>query len=167
MANIIANEVLEEEDTQKDNFLTFTLDSEVYGIEIKYVMEIIGMQSISKVPDLPEYVKGIINLRGKIIPVMDVRIKFNKEPKEYNDRTSTIIVEMNDIFVGLIIDSVSEVIIIPESEIVAPPEFSVNKNKYICGIGKTGEGVILLVNCNKLLNEEETNALDNAGDKLL
>jgi purine-binding chemotaxis protein CheW len=167
MANIIENEVLEDEDTQKDNFLTFTLDNEVYAIEIKHVMEIIGMQAISKIPDLPEYVKGIINLRGKIIPVMDVRIKFKKEPKEYNDRTSTIIVEINDISVGLIIDSVSEVIIIPESEIVAPPEFSVNKNRYICGIGKTAEGVILIINCNKLLTEDETNALDNMEDKLV
>lgn len=161
MGDTLINEVLEEEDTQKDKFLTFKLEEETYGIEIKYVMEIISIQPISKVPELPEYVKGIINLRGKIIPVMDVRIKFKKEQKNYNDRTCIIIVEINELSVGLIIDTVAEVISIPESEIVAPPEFTVNRNKYIYGIGKTGNEVKLLIDCNKLINEEETDMLAN------
>ena len=76
-----------EEDTQKDRYLVFSFGNENYGIDIKYVIEIIGIQAITEVPELPEYVKGIINLRGKIIPIMDVRLRFKKEPREYDDRT--------------------------------------------------------------------------------
>ena len=116
-------EVLEmEEDTQKGKFLTFSLGKEDYGVEIKYVTEIIGIQSITEVPDLPAYINGIINLRGKIIPVMDVRLRFGKTVREYDDRTCIIVIDINDISIGLIVDRVSEVINIPESEIVPPPQ---------------------------------------------
>jgi purine-binding chemotaxis protein CheW len=162
MAELETQELWEEEDTQKDKFLTFSLGNEYYGIEIKYVTEIVGMQPITEVPELPEYVRGIMNLRGKIIPVMDVRLRFKKPPKEYNDRTCIIVVDIRDISIGLIIDSVSEVLSIPESDIVPPPE--VNKgfsNRYIMGIGKVGNDVKLILDCDKLLNDEETNNLAN------
>ncbi|MCX7748123.1 MAG: chemotaxis protein CheW [Clostridia bacterium] len=148
------------EDTQKGKFLTFTLGREDYGIEIKYVTEIIGMQPITEVPELPGYIKGIINLRGKIIPVMDVRLRFKKDPREYDDRTCIVVVDIRDISIGLIVDRVLEVISIPEDEVVPPPQFerTVN-NKYIKGIGKVGEDVKLLLDCDKILNEEEMDAL--------
>lgn len=95
-----------EEDTLKGRYLIFTLDKETYGVEIKYVTEIIGIQTITEIPELPEYVKGIINLRGKIIPVMDVRLRFKKEPKEYNDRTCIIVLDIRDLTIGLIVDRV-------------------------------------------------------------
>ena len=98
-------DIMEFEDTQKGRVLTFSLDKESYGIDIKYVIEIIGMQSITKIPELPDYIKGVINLRGKIIPVIDVRLKFKKEGKEYNDRTCIIVVDINGISIGLIVDS--------------------------------------------------------------
>jgi purine-binding chemotaxis protein CheW len=150
-----------EVDTQKDRYLTFSLGKEAYGIEIKYVTEIIGIQTITEIPELPEYVKGIINLRGKIIPVVDVRLRFKKEPREYNDRTCMIVVDNHEISIGLIVDSVSEVISISDGEIVSPPEFNKSANKYIKGIGKAGNEVKLILDCNKLLTEEDVeNLLD-------
>jgi len=152
----------QEEDTQKGKFLTFTLGNEAYGLEIKYVTEIIGIQEITKVPELPEYIIGIINLRGKIIPVMDVRLRFNKSFREYNDRTCIIVIDIKDISVGLIVDEVSEVLTIQDKEIVPPPDFNKDfSNRYIKGIGKVGNEVKLLLNCSKLLNDNETECLEN------
>ena len=96
-----------EEDTQTGRFLTFSLGKEAYGIEIKYVTEIIGIQTITQIPELPEYAKGIINLRGKIIPVMDVRLRFKKEPRDYNESTCVIVVDISEVCIGLIVDNVS------------------------------------------------------------
>lgn len=145
-----------EEDTQKGKHLTFALGNEIYGIEIKYVTEIIGIQKVTEVPEVPDYVKGIINLRGKIIPVIDVRLRFKKEPLEYNDRTCIIVVEIRDISLGLIVDSVSEVITISETDTVLPPDASTGfNNKYIKGIGKVGDEVKLLIDCNKLIADED------------
>ena len=159
----IMNENVElEEDTQKGRFLTFFLDKESYGIEIQFVTEIIGIQSITEIPELPEYVRGIINLRGKIIPVMDVRLRFKKEPREYNDRTCIIVVDIINISIGLIVDSVSEVLTIPEQDIVDPPEMNKGFNRYIKKIGKAGGDVKLLLDCEKLLSEDEFEDLTEA-----
>lgn len=160
MTDAVENIMEMEEDTQKGRFLTFSLGEESYGIEIKYVIEIIGIQKITQIPDLPEYVKGIINLRGKIIPVMDVRLRFKKEPREYNDRTCVIVVDVRDVSIGLIIDTVSEVLTIPEEDIVEPPQMNKGyNNKYIKNIGKVGDDVKLLLDCEKMLTDEEINSL--------
>lgn len=150
---------LYEEDTQKGKFLIFALGNEFYGIEIMYVTEIIGIQEITEIPELPDYIRGIINLRGKIIPVMDVRLRFKKDLREYNDRTCIVVVDMKDISVGLIVDSVSEVISIEEENIVSPPELNKVTNRYIKGIGKVANDVKLILDCDKLLNDEETKLL--------
>jgi purine-binding chemotaxis protein CheW len=156
MADINENVLEMEEDTQKGRYLTFSLGKESYGIEIQYVTEIIGIQTITQVPELPEYVKGIINLRGKIIPVMDVALRFKKEPREYNDRTCIIVVDISDLSIGLIVDSVSEVVTIPEQDIVDPPQMNRGiNNRYIKNIGKVGNDVKLLLDCEKLLTEDE------------
>jgi purine-binding chemotaxis protein CheW len=153
----VNSDVMEmEEDTQKDRYLTFSLGRESYGIEIRYVTEIIGLQAITDVPELPYYVKGIINLRGKIIPVMDMRLRFKKEQIPYNERTCIVIIDINELSVGLIVDGVSEVITILEQDIVEPPH--VNKamgNKFIKKIGKAGNDVKLLLDCEKLLSQDE------------
>lgn len=159
------NAVLESEeqaeDTQKGKFLTFCLGTEFYGIEIKYVTEIIGLQPITEIPEMPEYIKGIINLRGKIIPLMDVRLRFRKPFREYNDRTCIVVIEISEISIGLIVDSVSEVITIPDEEIVAPPDVNKEGNKYIKGIGKVGNDVKLLLDSNRLLTDLE---IGNSGN---
>lgn len=163
MANTIEDNLELEEDTQKDRYLTFSLGKETYGIEIKYVTEIIGIQTITEIPEIPEYIKGIINLRGKIIPVMDVRLRFRKYQLEYNDRTCVIVVDINDISIGLIVDNVAEVLTIPDEDIVEPPQMKKEgNNKYIKNIGKVGGTVKLLLDCEKLLTEEELEDLSEA-----
>ncbi|MFB9276027.1 chemotaxis protein CheW [Cohnella cellulosilytica] len=151
-----------QEDTQKGKYLTFSLGQEYYAIEIKYVTEIIGLQPISEVPELPDYIKGIINLRGKIIPVMDVRLRFKKPSVGYNDRTCVIVIEISRISIGLIVDLVSEVMEIPDSEIVPPPEVNQTGNKYIMGIGKVNHEVKLLLDCEKLINDKDIEQLEES-----
>lgn len=148
------------EDTQRGKYLTFKIGNEDYGIEISHVTEIIGIQEITNVPELPDYLKGIINLRGKIIPVMDVRLRFKKEPIEYNDRTCVIVIDINDISIGLIVDTVSEVLNINEENIVPPPDVKTGfHNRYVKGIGKVEDKVKLLLDCEKILSEEELDEL--------
>ncbi len=162
MSNLVEEQLELEEDTQKGKFLTFTLGKEVYGIDIKYVTEIIGIQSITEVPELPEYIKGIINLRGKIIPVMDVRARFKKELKEYNDRTCIIVIHIKGTSIGLIVDTVAEVIFIPNEDIVPPPEINNSYNsRYIKGIGKVGNDVKLLLYCDRILSDEEIEGIND------
>jgi len=153
-----------EEDTQKGKFLIFSLGKEDYGIEIMYVTEIIGIQSITEVPELPVYIKGIINLRGKIIPVMDVRLRFGKPEREYDERTCVIVIDIKDASIGLIVDRVSEVLTISETEIVPPPQLDKDyQRKYIKGIGKVEREVKLLLDCEKLLNDNEIDGLSSIG----
>jgi purine-binding chemotaxis protein CheW len=165
MENLLEEIIGNEEDTQKDKYLIFSIGKEFYGIDIKYVIEIIGIEPITEVPELPDYIRGVINLRGKIIPVMDVRLKFKKEEKEYDDRTCIIVVEIDNISIGLIIDTVLEVANIQENNISPPPKTSTNRdtaNKYIKGIGKLQNEVRLLIDCHKLLEEEEIEELKNS-----
>jgi purine-binding chemotaxis protein CheW len=148
------NEAEYEEDTQRGRYLTFKLDKETFGIEIRHVIEIIGIQAVTEIPEMPEYMKGIINLRGKIIPLMDVRIRFRKEARDYNDRTCVIVVDINGMSIGLIVDSVAEVLSIPERDTVDPPQLnSGDSNRYINKIGKVGDDVKLLLDCNRLITE--------------
>lgn len=160
MSEVLSREpLLETEDTQKDKFLTFALDAECYGIEIKFVTEIVGIQAITELPELPDYLKGIINLRGKIIPVMDVRLRFKKAAVAYNERTCIIVVDIHGVPVGLIVDSVAEVLDIAESNIVPPPQLQKSAHQYIRAIGKVDNDVKLLLDCSSLLHESEVGEL--------
>lgn len=142
----------DDEDTQEDKYLTFVLNREEFGIEIRYVMEIIGMQNITEVPDVPRYIKGVINLRGKVIPVMDVRLRFEMEERAYDDRTCIVVICIDEQSVGLIVDRVSEVLDIPKGDIEPPPKGKRGENsRFIQGMGKAGEHVIILLNANQLL----------------
>jgi purine-binding chemotaxis protein CheW len=148
-----------EEDTQKGKFLTFTLGEDYYGIDIMYVTEIVGIQPITVVPELPDFIKGIINLRGKIIPVMDARLKFKKEPKEYNDRTCIVVIDVMDVFIGIIVDVVSEVLNISDENIVPPPNLKYGGRKYIKSVGMNEGKVTLILDCERILNENELDEL--------
>jgi purine-binding chemotaxis protein CheW len=140
------------EDTQKDKYLTFHLGTEDYGIEIRFVTEIIGIQKITVIPEMPDYIKGVINLRGKIIPVMDVRMRFKLEARAYDERTCVVVVNINDTAVGLVVDTVSEVAGIPESQIESALGLNRGKaNAFIQGIGKIGDDIKIILDVNKLL----------------
>ncbi|MFZ5645356.1 MAG: chemotaxis protein CheW [Bacillota bacterium] len=144
------------EDIQEGKFLTFQLNSEEYGIEIRYVTEIIGMQNITEVPDMPLFVKGVINLRGKVMPVMDVRLRFGVEYRDYDDRTCIIVINVREQPVGLIVDRVSEVLDIPPGQIEPTPEMRKGRsNRFLQGMGKVGEKVKLLLDAEKLLFDWE------------
>lgn len=145
-----------EEDTLKDKYLTFSIAREVYGIELKYVIEIVGIQTITEIPELPDYIKGIVNLRGRIIPVVDARLRFKKEPKDYNDRTCIIVIDIKGVSLGLIVDTVLEVIAIPERDVVEPPKIGKDVNNIcIKKIGKVENDIKLLIDCERLLSEDE------------
>jgi purine-binding chemotaxis protein CheW len=144
-----------EEDTQKDKYLIFHLANEDYGIEVSYVREIIGVQKITEVPDREDFLKGVINLRGKIIPVIDVRMRFNLEFKPYNERTSIIVLEVESTNIGLIVDGVSEVLNIPEQQIEASPKTNKgSKSRFVKGMGKVGENVKIILSPEQMLNYE-------------
>ena len=151
----LASDQLAEEDTQKDKYLTFHVAGEDYGIEIRYVTEIIGIQKITEVPDMPSFVKGVINLRGKVIPVMDVRLRFNIEERDYDDRTCIVVVLVNGTAVGLVVDEVSEVVDIPETQIEPPPRGQASGSNFIQGMGKIGTDVKILLAVEKLLFTDE------------
>ncbi len=163
MSDNMENVIEMEEDTQKDRFLTFYLGKESYGLEITYVTEIIGLQAITQIPELPDYIKGIINLRGNIIPVMDVNLRFKKEPQDYNDRTCVVVIQIKDQSIGLIVDRVAEVLTIVEQDVVDPPQMNKGlNNRYIKKIGKVGNDVKLILDCDKLLNEDELDEINEA-----
>ena len=146
----------EGEDTQEDKFLTFIIGKEDYGIEIRYVTEIIGIQGITGVPDMPSHVKGVINLRGKVIPVMDVRRRFGLAETTYTERTVIIVLDINNAPIGLVVDAVSEVLEIPEAQIDEPPKFGANRDGtgVIKGLGKQGDRVAILLDVERLVSEQ-------------
>lgn len=150
----------EEEDTQEDKYLTFRLDMEEYGLEIMHVKEIISIQKITDVPDLPDFVKGVINLRGQVIPTLDLRLRFGLPAKEYDDRTCIIITHMNEIPVGIIVDQVNEVLDIEPEKIAPAP--SVQKgaaHRFIQGLARVGDDVKIILDAQKLLHEDELEQL--------
>ena len=157
---------IENDDSQKDKFLTFHLGEEDYGIEICHVTEIIGIQKITSVPDMPESIRGVINLRGKVIPVMDVRSRFKLESREYDDRTCIVVVAIDETLVGLVVDQVKEVVEIAESQIEPPPcSNSKSSGSYINGMGKIEGEVKILLNVQSLLIDEELFGIENQEDQ--
>jgi purine-binding chemotaxis protein CheW len=159
------DEMHEEENAQKDKFLTFHLASEDYGIEIEYVTEIIGIQKITEIPDMPEYVKGIINLRGKVIPVMDMRRRFHLPDRDYDDRTCIIVVDIGSAQTGLVVDEVREVADIPEGQIEPPPATGRSDgHHYIKNIGKLNDEVKIILDVGQLLKDNEFGGLQAVSD---
>ena len=137
-------------------YLTFKLAGEEYGLEILKVREIIGMMDITAVPQTPDFVKGVIHLRGKVIPVVDLRLKFGMEEKEVTEETCTIVVEVNELQMGIIVDTVQEVLDVREEQIEDPPKFGAQVNTdFILGMGKVGEDVKILLDIEKVLNCED------------
>ncbi len=165
MTEQIEETMLEEEvDTQDGQYLTFNIAEQEYGIEIRHVTEIVGIQKITDLPDVSEFIKGVINLRGKVIPVLDVRLRFGMKEREYDDRTCIIVVNINQTSFGLVVDTVSEVMNISEESIEPPPKVNnrVNGNRFVQGLGKIEDDVKILLDTQKFLFEEELEELTNA-----
>ncbi|MCX6153377.1 MAG: chemotaxis protein CheW [Candidatus Kapabacteria bacterium] len=149
------------EDTLKDRYLTFRIGSEDYGIEIKYVTEIVGIQRITELPNIKPYIKGVINLRGLIIPVVEVRVRFGIEHIEYNERTCIIVVNFENMAIGLIVDEVNEVCNIASTDISETPMTNKrSQSRFIQGIGRIHNDVKILLNISKVLYDDikENNA---------
>ncbi len=145
-------------------FLTFNLAREEYGITILKVKEIIGLLPITEVPRLPDEIKGVVNLRGKVIPVMDLRLRFAMPSEDYTDRTCIIVLEVGDqagtVLMGVIVDSVSEVLNIGASDIDAPPSFGTGMDtSFILGMAKTGKDVKILLDVDRVLTRDEVGVL--------
>lgn len=160
-AELKSQDLLEDEedenvDTQHGRYMTFKIEDEYYGIAITYVSEIIGITQITELPETPEYIKGLINLRGKIIPILDVRVRFEKPEVAYDDRTCVIVTNVGDDTVGLIVDTIADVVSIEDEDILDPPSVKNSAaNHYISGIGKIGGEVKLIVDPAKLIYEQE------------
>jgi len=152
---------------KEGKYLTFSLAEEEYGIGILKIKEIIGMLPVTSVPQTPEYVKGVVNLRGKVIPVIDLRLRFEMEPIDYTERTCIIVVEIagqaGTVLIGIVVDSVSEVLNIKVEDIEETPAFGSQVNtEYILGMAKMEGGVKILLDIDKVLGAEEINVLENA-----
>jgi len=154
-SEIAQEEFLIDQDSMQGMYLTFDLAGEGYGLEICHVTEIIGIQKVTNVPDMPDHVIGVLNLRGKVIPIVDVRLRFNLPLREYDERTCIIVVNVNDNPVGLVVDQVSEVVDIEQKDIEPPPATGKGGGHYIQGLGKIGEKVKILLNVEALVEEDD------------
>jgi purine-binding chemotaxis protein CheW len=162
--------VAAENQAQKNNhregkYLTFTLAGEEYGIGILKVKEIIGMIAITTIPQTPSHVKGVINLRGKVIPVIDLRLKFGLPSMEYTERTCIIVIEVSQevgyILIGILVDSVSEVLNIKGTDIEDTPNFGARLNTdFILGMAKSGGSIKILLDIDKVMNADEVALLE-------
>lgn len=150
------DELLDDEDDDAilDQYLTFRLADEEYGLAISHVIEIIGMQRITEVPDVPPYVMGVVNLRGRVIPVMDVRARFGMPRRPYDDRTCIVVVDRQGAAVGAVVDRVADVVSIPGDSVDPPP--TVHKgagHRYVHGLGKIDGKVTILLDVDRLLGD--------------
>jgi len=160
-------ETLKEVSHRAGKYLTFSLRGEEYGIGILTIKEIIGMMPITSVPRTPGFVRGVINLRGKVIPVVDLRLKFGMEPVDYTERTCIIVVEIECLtgilLIGIVVDSVSEVLNIGDEKLEAPPAFGSRLDtNYILGMAKLEGSVKILLDIDRVLNAEEIAGLEQA-----
>jgi len=151
-------------------FLTFLMDKEKYGLEILKVREIMGMMDVTSVPTTPAFIRGVINLRGKVIPVVDLRLKFGIEAKEDTQRTCIIVVHLahtgQEMTMGIIVDEVSDVLDIDQNQIEPPPSFGPNiRTDFILGMGKVDQKVMTLLDIDRVLSEQEIALVESSAGK--
>ena len=151
----------EEETGEVSQYVTFSLGSEEYGIEIMKVQEIIGYQGFTRIPNVPEFIKGVLNLRGTVVPVVDLRKKFSMEEKEYTKFTVIIILEAVGRIMGIIVDAISDVISLTSQNIQDAPSFNVNvRTDFIQGMGRKDDILVILLDMDKVLSQAELDAID-------
>lgn len=162
------HELMEAENQKAEllnQYLTFWSDGQLFAVGVRQVVQIIQTTEITPLPDFPPYMKGVISLRGEMVPVMDFRMRLGKEETVYNAQTCIIIVSMNDRSFGLIVDAVSNVETIPEQDICPPPKQTKRDVNYLTGIAKR-ENVILILAMDYLLSEEEIGTILNLSDDI-
>lgn len=144
-------------------YLTFWTDKQLFAIPIADVIQIIGVQEITQIPEFPSYAKGIIHLRGSVIPVIDIRLRFGKDEISYDDHTCIIVTNVNGVLIGFIVDSVNEVTYIENDEISQPPAIAGGvSSSYLTGIAKHSENVILLLDSKRLISDDQLAELSQA-----
>ena len=140
--------------------VTFSTGDEEFGVDILRVQEIIRTMAITKVPKAPEFVEGVINLRGKVIPIIDLRRRFGLQSKAHDKHTRIIVIEINTMIVGFVVDSVSEVLRIPTSTVEPPPPVVAGlESEYISGVGKLEDRLLILLDLDRLLSRADIEAL--------
>ena len=155
-------EIIERKDGSLLQLVTFNISQEEFGVDILKVQEIIRTMEITKVPRSPAFVEGVINLRGKVIPIIDLRKRFGMAPRDHDNQTRIIVIELHHMIVGFVVDSVSEVLRIPASTVEPPPAVvSGIESDYISGVGKLDDRLLILIDLEKLLSSEEKSALSN------
>ena len=161
------NQALAAVSEMNGKYLTFWTDRQLFGIPIRDVGQIVGMQEITELPYFPTYVKGIINLRGSIIPLIDVRLRFGKPEMNYTERTCVIVTSICKKEIGFIVDAVNEVAAISEEQIAPPPKVSDDcpNNTYLTGVAKQEGKIVLLVDAAKILSAEIMDSLSENGGK--
>jgi len=155
---------------QGGKFLTFLMANEKYGLEILKVREIMGMMDVTSVPTTPPFVRGVINLRGKVIPVVDLRLKFGLEAKEDTQRTCIIVVHLThtaqEMTMGIIVDEVSDVLDIDQNQIEPPPSFGANiRTDFILGMGKVDQKVMTMLDIDRVLSDQEIALVESSAEK--
>lgn len=144
-------------------FTVFTLGDEEYGIDILKVQEIRGYDRVTRIANTPAFIKGVTNLRGVIVPIVDLRVKFSRGDVDYNENTVVIVLNLGQRVVGIVVDGVSDVLSLTSDQIRPAPEFAVTlSTEYLTGLGALGERMLILVNIEKLLNSDEMALLDIA-----
>ena len=154
------SQIQKKQDDELIQLVTFSIGEEEFGVDILKVQEIIRTMEITKVPRAQEFVEGVINLRGKVIPIIDLRRRFGLHSKEYDKHTRIIVIEIGTMIVGFVVDSVSEVLRIPSSTMEPPPPVVAGMDsEYIRGIGKLQDRLLILLDLDKLLSNEDMEAL--------
>jgi len=154
------DEAQKKQDAELMQLVTFSIGEEEFGVDILKVQEIIRMMEITKVPRAPEFVEGVINLRGKVIPIIDLRRRFGLSARGHDKHTRIIVIEINNMIVGFVVDSVSEVLRIPSSTVEPPPPVvSGLESEYISGVGKLEDRLLILLDLDMLLSHEEKQTL--------
>lgn len=157
---------IEQENKQREGkYLTFVLLEEEYGLEIQKIREITVLMEITTVPKTPDFIKGVVNLRGKVIPVIDLRLKFGMPSADYTKENCIIVMNLASLHIGIIVDSVSEVLFIKEIEIEPPPSFGKSIDaSFIFGLGKVKAKAIILLDIDKVLSSEELGLVTETED---
>ncbi|AVJ20115.1 chemotaxis protein CheW [Serratia rhizosphaerae] len=149
-------------ETVGQEFLIFTLGNEEYGIDILKVQEIRGYDQVTRIANTPAFIKGVTNLRGVIVPIIDLRVKFAQQDVSYDENTVVIVLNLSQRVVGIVVDGVSDVLSLTAEQIRPAPEFAVTlATEYLTGLGALGERMLILVDIEKLLSSEEMSLVDS------